>query len=308
MLEDLNDLQFFVLVVRHNGFTAAAKASGIEKTRLSRRIAVLESRLGVRLLHRSTRQISLTEAGLQFYAQCRVVVEGANGAFDSVANLQLEPTGLVRFSCPQVMAESYLSPILPAYLAAHPKVRLELDASDRAVNLVEEGFDLALRARSQIEDACGLVARRLGTARRVLVASPSFLARHGHPASLEALATLDTLCRPSEVQDGKGRWTLHNGTEQRQLIHTPRMLMDGLRMQLEAAVNGLGMALLPESIASLAIQRHQLQLASEVWTGAAHVVHLLYPTPRGMLPSVRSLIDYLSIHLPASIQERSIDV
>jgi DNA-binding transcriptional LysR family regulator len=84
--------------------------------------------------------------------------------------------------------------------------------------------------------------------------------------------------------------------------------MDGLRMQLEAAVNGLGVALLPESIAALAIQRGQLQLASQAWTGAAHIVHLLYPTPKGMLPSVRSLIDYLSIHLPASIQERSIEV
>jgi DNA-binding transcriptional LysR family regulator len=308
MIEDLNDLQFFVLVVRHSGFTAAAKASGVEKTRLSRRIAILESRLGVRLLHRSTRQISLTEAGQQFYAQCRVIVEGANGAFDSVANLQVEPTGLVRLSCPQVMAESYLSPILPAYLAAHPKVRLELDASDRAVNLVEEGFDLALRARAEIEDAYGLVARRLGTARRVLVASPSFLSRHGTPASLQELGLLDTLCRPGEVQDGKGRWLLHNGNEQQVFIHSPRMLMDGLRMQLEAAVNGLGVALLPESIAALAIQRGQLQLASQAWTGAAHIVHLLYPTPKGMLPSVRSLIDYLSIHLPASIQERSIEV
>jgi DNA-binding transcriptional LysR family regulator len=308
MIEDLNDLQYFVLVVRHNGFTAAAKASGVEKTRLSRRVAILESRLGVRLLHRNTRQIALTEAGLQFYSHCRVVVEGANGAFDSVANLQVEPTGLVRLSCPQVMAESYLSPILPAYLAAHPKVRLELDASDRAVNLVEEGFDLALRARAEIEDAYGLVARRLGVARRVLVASPGFVARHGALAAPEDLALLDTLCRPGEVQEGKGRWMLQKGDDHRIIVHTPRMLMDGLRMQLEAAVNGLGVALLPESIASLAIRRNQLTLVSPEWTGAEHVIHLLYPTPKGMLPSVRSLIDYLSIHLPASIQERSVDV
>ncbi|WP_256576364.1 LysR family transcriptional regulator [Pseudomonas sp. KK4] len=306
MIDDLNDLQYFVLVVRHKGFTAASKVSGVEKTRLSRRVAELESRLGVRLLNRTTRQIALTEAGSNFYAQCLTVVEGANLAFDSIANLQLEPAGMVRLSCPQVMAETYLSPILPGYLLTHPKVRLELNATDREVNLIEEGFDLALRARPQIEDSSGLVARRLGVARRVLVASPAFLARVGPLQSPEDLKGVDTICRPGDVQEGKGRWVLENGAGNCLVTHTPRLLSDDLRMQLETAIQGLGVALLPEPIASPAIQRNQLELALRGWTGAEHVIHLLYPKPKGMLPSVRSLIDYLAIHLPASIEQHNV--
>lgn len=306
MLDDLNDLQYFVLVVRHKGFTAASKAANIEKTRLSRRVAALEARLGVRLLNRTTRQIALTEAGTHFYMQCLAVVEGAQSAFDSVANLQIEPAGMVRLSCPQVMAETYLTPILPGYLAMYPKVRLELDATDRAVNVIEEGFDLALRARPQIEDSAGLVARRLGLARRVLVASPAFLARCGPIETPDDLRHVDTLCRPGDVQDGKGRWFLENGVSNCLTSHTPRLLSDDLRMQLESAVYGLGVALLPEAIASSSIQRHKLEVVLRGWTGAEHIIHLLYPKPKGMLPSVRSLIDYLSIHLPASIQEHSV--
>jgi DNA-binding transcriptional LysR family regulator len=306
MIDDLNDLQYFVLVVRHKGFTAASKISGVEKTRLSRRVAILESRLGVRLLNRTTRQIALTEAGSHFYAQCLTVVEGANTAFDSIANLQIEPAGMVRLSCPQVMAETYLSPILPGYLLMHPKVRLELHATDREVNLIEEGFDLALRARPQIEDSTGLVARKLGVARRVLVASPAFIARCGQLESPEDLKQVDTLCRPGDVQDGKGRWLLENGGSSCLAAHTPRLLSDDLRMQLEASIHGLGVALLPEPIASSAIARNQVELVLRGWTGAEHIIHLLFPKPKGMLPSVRSLIDYLSIHLPASIQEHSV--
>ncbi|KIC79553.1 LysR substrate-binding domain-containing protein [Pseudomonas sp. XWY-1] len=307
-MEDLNDLQYFVLVVRNKGFTAASKASGIEKTRLSRRVAALESRLGVRLLNRTTRQIALTDAGTRFYSQCLAVVEGAQSAYDSVADLSREPAGMVRLTCPQVMAQTYLAPILPSYLALHPKVRLELNAVDREVNVIEEGFDLALRARPQIEETAGLVARRLGLARRVLVASPAFLDSYGQPASPADLRILDTLCRPGDVHDGRGRWLLQNGESDYLVTHTPRLLSDDLRVQLEAAIHGLGVTLLPEPIVSLAVQRGQLNLVLPGWAGAEHVIHLLYPKPKGMLPSVRSLIDYLSIHLPASIQERSVTV
>src|SRR6516164_8231470 len=130
-MENLNDLAYFVAVVQHGGFSAATRATGIEKTRLSRRIAALETQLGVRLLQRNTRHIALTEAGERFFAQAQTLVEGAQSAFESVADLRREPSGTVRLSCPQVMAQSYLAPILPGYLAMYPKVRLELDTVDR---------------------------------------------------------------------------------------------------------------------------------------------------------------------------------
>lgn len=307
-MDDLNDLYYFVLVVRHHGFSAASRISGIEKTRLSRRVAALEKRLDVRLLMRSTRHVSLTEAGARFFRHCLAVVEGAHSAFDSVADLRREPAGMVRLSCPQIMAQSYLAPILPGFMAQYPKVRLELNAEDREVDLFEEGFDLAVRARPQIEETSGLVARRLGSARRVMVASPAFLDRYGRPTSPEALAGMDTVCRPGDVNDGKGRWLLHNQETEVLISHTPRMLSDDLRMQLEAAVHGIGVALIPEPIVSASIRTGLLEVVMPFWAGAEHVIHLLYPKPRGMLPSVRSLIDYLNIYLPASIQERSVDL
>lgn len=306
-MNDLNNLYYFVLVVKHGGFSAAARATGIEKTLLSRHIANLERRLGVRLLHRTTRHVSLTEAGQNFFSLSQPVIEGAHTAYESVEKLQHEPSGLVRLSCPQVMAQSYLAPILPGYMEKYPKVRLELNSVDREVDIFEERFDVALRARSNIQETAGLVAKDIGWARQILVASPRYLNRVGRPMTIKALTSLDTLTRPGDIYDGMGRWMLRTeDSEDLMIHHKPRFVSDDLRMQLEAAVNGLGVALLPEPIASASIHCGGVEIVLPDWTGATHIVHLLYPKPKGMLPSVRSLINYLSEHLPMSIQERSI--
>jgi DNA-binding transcriptional LysR family regulator len=308
-MENLNDLAYFVAVVQHGGFSAATRATGIEKTRLSRRIAALETQLGVRLLQRNTRHIALTEAGERFFAQAQTLVEGAQSAFESVADLRREPSGTVRLSCPQVMAQSYLAPILPGYLAMYPKVRLELDTVDRLVDPLKDRFDLSLRANVRIEDTAGLVARELGKARRVLVASSAYLDSVGRPEAPQELTSMDTFSRPVDLYDGQARWTLSDTTGKEVTVsHSPRLSSDDLRMQLEAAIHGIGVALLPEPIVSASVRRGALEVVLPQWSAAIHVVHIIYPPPRGMLPSVRSLIDYLSVHLPASIQERSVEV
>ena len=251
----------------------------------------------------------MTEAGERFFAQVQTIVDGAQSAYESVADLRKEPTGNVRLSCPQGMAQSYLAPILPGYLASHPKVKLELEASDRQVDVLRERFDLALRAHVRIEDTAGLVAKELGRSRRVLVASAALLDRIGRPETPEALSAMDTLSRPGDVNDGVARWTLIDSSERGVVIsHSPRLLSDDLRLQLEAAVYGIGVALLPEPIVAAAIRSGALEIVLPPWSAAHHIIHLLYPPPRGMLPSVRSLIDYLVTHLPASIQERSVEV
>ncbi len=186
------------------------------------------------------------------------VVERPNESLDVNANLaclQREPTGTVRMSCPQVMAEAYLAPLLPAYLATHPKVNLEMDASDRAVNIIEERFDLALPASTRVEDTSGLVAREVGKARRVLVASPSFLSKSGRIEIPRDLAERATICRPSEAQDGRARWTITGAENQEEAVtHVPRMLSKDLLLQLEAAIHGVGVALLPEPIPATAVR------------------------------------------------------
>ncbi|EQB08587.1 LysR substrate-binding domain-containing protein [Novosphingobium lindaniclasticum] len=308
-MEDLNDLAYFAAVVEHGGFSAAARATGIEKTRLSRRVAALEDRLGVRLLQRNTRHVAATEAGERFFVQAQALVEGARSALDSLADLRREPAGTVRLSCPQVMAQSYLAPILPGYLATYPKVNLELEASDRPVDLLRERIDLALRAGARIEGTAGLVTRKLGQARRVLVASPGYLDAAGRPRAPQDLARMDTFSRPGDVHDGQARWALAGPSGQAAVItHTPRLSTDDLRMQLQAAVNGIGVALLPEPIVSASVRGGVLETVLPHWSAETHMIHLLYPTPRGMLPSVRSLIDYLAVHLPACIQERSVEL
>ncbi|MBK5962632.1 LysR family transcriptional regulator [Thiocystis minor] len=308
-MDDLNDLVYFASVVEHHGFSAAARATGVEKTRLSRRVAALEQRLGVRLLQRSTRSLALTEAGQRFYDHCVAAVEGARVAYESIAELRREPVGTVRMSCAPVMAQSYLAPILPGFLAQHPKVNLILDATDREVNLIEERVDLVLRSRPEIEDSSGLVARPLVSAQRLLVASPAYLGTIDPPSGPRALSGCETLGRPLDLFEGQVRWELNGpGAETVVVQIAPRLVANDLRLLLEAAIHGIGIALLPEPIVAAAIRTGLLAQVLPDWTATTHRIYLLYPSPRGMLPSVRSLIDYLLVHLPASIQERGVDV
>jgi DNA-binding transcriptional LysR family regulator len=291
-VDDLNDLYYFAMVVQHNGFSAAARATGLDKTRLSRRIAGLEARLGVRLLQRSTRRLTLTEAGARFYDHCQVLVEGARSAYDGVAELRSEPAGMVRVSCIS-LAQNYLASLLPDYLASHPKVRIVLVPRDSEVNLIEEHFDLAVRAVDRIEEREGLVARQLGVGRSLLVASPGYLRRHGRPPTPAALAEHVTIASTTESgADGEARWALVDDDGRMQLIHhRPQLIADAV--QLEAAVHGIGIALLPEPLVEDELAAGRLQQALEGWSGTLRQVHLMYHSPRGMLPSVRSLIDYL---------------
>src|SRR5437764_7815577 len=157
-MEDLNDIYFFAAVVQYGGFSAAARTIGVEKTRLSRRIAALEKRLGVRLLQRTTRAVALTEAGRRFFERCLATVEGAQAAYDSVAELRKEPAGLVRLSCPVLLTQRCLAHALPEYMTAHPQVSVYVEATDRTVNVIEDRFDIAIRARPAIGDLAGRVA------------------------------------------------------------------------------------------------------------------------------------------------------
>src|SRR6266581_3092524 len=201
-MEDLNDIYFFASVVQHGGFSAAARKIGVEKTRLSRRIAALEKRLGVRLLQRTTRALALTEAGQRFFERSVATVEGAQAAFDSVAELRREPAGLVRLSSPVLLTQRCLAHVLPGYMTAHPKVSVFVEATDRTVNVIEERFDIAIRARSAIEDPAGL---------------PKF----------------DTVTSTDDVFDGGARWNLTNPESRTQHIQLkPRLVTSDLRVRL----------------------------------------------------------------------------
>jgi DNA-binding transcriptional LysR family regulator len=306
-MDDLNDIYFFASVVQYGGFSAAARTIGVEKTRLSRRIAALEKRLGVRLLQRTTRALSLTEAGQRFFERCVATVEGAQAAYDSVAELRREPAGLVRISSPVLLTQRCLAHALPAYMAAQPKVSVFVEATDRTVNVIEERFDIAIRAKSEIEDVAGLIAKTLGNSQRVLVVSPAFLERYGCPENPAELPKFDTVASTDDVFDGGARWNLTNLDSRAQHIELkPRLITSDLRVRLQAAIRGIGIALLPEQVVATPLKEGLVERVLLEWSGAKNILHLVYPTPRGMLPSVRSLVDYLMVQVPAWLQERSI--
>jgi DNA-binding transcriptional LysR family regulator len=306
-MEDLNDLYFFASVVRYGGFSAAARTIGVEKTRQSRRIAILEKRLGVRLLQRTTRSLALTEAGQRFFERCVATVEGAQAAYDSVAELRREPAGLVRLSSPVLLAQRCLAHALPGYMMAHPKVSVFVEATDRTVNVIEERFDIAIRAKPVIEDVAGLVAKTLGNSQRVLVVSPAFLKHYGRPENPADLPKFSTVASTDDIFDGGARWNLTDTDNRAQHIELkPRLVTSDLRTRLQAAIHGIGIALLPEQVVSAPLKDGLIERVLSGWSGAKNVLHLVYPTPRGMLPSVRSLIDHLMVHVPAWLQARSI--
>src|SRR5712671_3519066 len=176
MMRDFNDLQFFTAVVLNRGFSAAARALGVPKSRMSRRVALLEERLGVRLLDRTTRGLSLTQVGQQVFEHARAAIIEEEAAL----RMQSEPRGLVRLSCPLGLQGAIAGP-LPGFLATHPQLRVQCIATNRRVDLIQEGVDVAIRVRERLDTDADLQVKRIGISRRIPIASPTLLADKGEP-------------------------------------------------------------------------------------------------------------------------------
>lgn len=290
---DLNDFAYFAAVVEHGGFTAASRATGVDKARLSRHVAALEERLRVRLLQRSTRSVVLTQAGKSFYEGCMLVIDGARVACESVLEFQREPSGTIRIGSPVIIAQNFLAPILPRYLAANPKVSVVIESTDRPLHPLEDRFDVILSAQAQFPDSSSLVAREIGRIRRILVAKPAFLAQHAalrDPADLHAMPII---ARHTDIVDESARWTMLNEEDVSfKLDFQPRLVTGDLQIQIEAACSGLGLALLPEPLVDARLDAGDLVRVLPDWFTPEYSLFLVYPTPRGILPSVRSFIDF----------------
>ncbi|MFL6693764.1 MAG: LysR family transcriptional regulator, partial [Ramlibacter sp.] len=192
-MQDLNDMLYFAEVVDQGGFASAGRTLGIPKSRLSRRVAELEARLGVRLLQRTTRKLSLTEAGQLYHRHCVAMREQAEAAEEAVALVHDEPRGSVRITVPVTLAQTTIGPLVPGFLRRHPEVRLDMQVTNRVVDVVQEGVDIALRVRPTLDDSGSLVVKSFGPTEALLLASPALLDRQGHPKAVEDLATLSTV-------------------------------------------------------------------------------------------------------------------
>src|SRR3984957_1679234 len=250
MVRDFNDLQFFADVVQQSGFSAGARALGLPKSRVSRRVAVLEERPGVRLLDRTPRGVNPTEVGHQVFEHARAAVIEAEAAEEAALRMQSEPRGLVRLSCPLGFQGAIAGP-LPSFLAAHPQLRVQCIATNRRVDLIHEGVDIAIRVRERLDTDADLQMKRIGVSRRILVASPSLLAKANTPTSLTDLADFPTLL---QEEQSKGAWqlTAENGEVSNVPIE-PRLTSGSLDILMAAACGGAGIALLPAALCQEAL-------------------------------------------------------
>lgn len=291
-MQDLNDMVYFAEVVDQGGFAAAGRSLGIPKSRLSRRVAELEAQLGARLLQRTTRRVALTDAGDAFYRHCVAMRDSARAAQDAVAALQVAPRGLVRVSCPVTLAQSALADTLPAFLLRYPEVRIEVLVTNRPVDLLEEGVDVALRVRPTLEDSASLVVKRLGLSDTVLVASPAQLARQGTPQTPHDLARLDTVAM--SAADGRASMRLVGPQGEHFMFeHRPRYVADDLLAVHAAVLGGVGVAYLPDYLCTEALRDGRLVQVLPGWGPPPGILHAVFPSRRGLLPVVRTFLDYL---------------
>jgi len=293
MRSDLNDLVYFAEVVSHGGFAAAGRALREPKSKLSRRVAGLEARLGVRLIERSSRRFRVTDVGQSFYERCKAMLAEAERAEALVAEAQAEPHGLIRMSCPTGLVEP-ISSLVTQFLERHPKVRLQLVAIDRPVDLIEERIDVALRVRTSLEGDASLTMRSLGNSVRILVASPQLASRIAEIDDLGGFATLSTTDDHGEVD-----WHLETNDGRRHVLkHSPRMGCADFTAIRAVAIAGLGVALLPDHTCRPAIEAGSLVRVLPAWRGVQGLVHLVFTTRRGLPPAVRKFIDSLATGFP----------
>lgn len=290
-MRDLNDYYYFVQVVDYRGFSSAARAIGVQKSLLSRRIAVLETFLNTRLLQRSSRHFSLTQTGLRFYEHCKAMLAEAELAEQSIAQLQAEPCGLIRMSCPVALLNFQFGAILSRFLVRYPSVTLQLESTNRRVDVLQEGYDLAVRVRFPPIAPSDLVMRVLDTSTQCLVGAPDILAAQlATPADLAAFPSMDFHTNPAEHC-----WSLENERGQSATVfHTPRLVTDDLAVLREAALAGVGIVQLPTIMVWKDVQAGRLVQALPQWTPRAGLVHAVIPSRKGVMPAVRALLDFMA--------------
>jgi DNA-binding transcriptional LysR family regulator len=292
-MQDLNDLYLFERVVEHGGFAAAGRAIGVPKSKLSRRVGELEARLGVRLIQRSTRAFAVTEIGQEYYRHCVAMLVEAEAAQEAIDRSRSEPQGIVRVSCPPALVCFEVGGMIARFMAANPRVTVHLESTSRRVDLISDGIDVAIRVRFPPIEETDHVMRVLGDSAQRLVASPGCLAQLVRPAVPASLSGL-----PSAGFGPAHRehvWQLEGPDGASASVpYTPRLVTDDIAQLRSAALHGVGVAQLPGMAIGEDIRTGALVDILPEWRPRSGVVHAVFPSRRGLLPSVRGLIDHLA--------------
>jgi len=277
----------FVEVVRAESFTAAARVLDMPKSSVSRKIANLEGRLKAQLLHRTTRKVRLTDIGEDYYRSSLAIIAAVQAANQRVSEMGAEPCGRLRVTAPPTFA--FVGHIVAEYLSRYPEVRVELVCAERHVDLVGEGFDVAIRA-GRLEDS-SLMARKLGSVSRLLVASASYLELRGVPRTPEQLGEHDTILFAGGREPSV--WRLRSKRKELDVRPAPRLVVDDYELLLEAARRGAGIALLPDYVCRGALASGELLRVLPAWCAPEVPVHALYLKERQPTAKVSAFLDLL---------------
>ncbi|MBN8534407.1 MAG: LysR family transcriptional regulator [Rhizobiales bacterium] len=291
MSDTLALYQTFLRVVEAGSFTAIANERNTSQPTISRHIAALEDHLGCLLFHRTTRSLTLTDDGRQFYEQARVALDAVASAESAVGKRKGKPTGRLKLSCAVVMGRLQILPRLPRFLARYPDVEVDLSMSDGFTDLVEEGIDLAIRV-GELTDP-GLIARRIGTTRRVVAATPEYLARKGEPRTPAELADHDCIIY-SRLATG-ANWPFMTAEGTTSIAVKGRLHVNNTEGVRAAVLNGVGIGILPLwHFVDREIETGKVKVLLTKFETKSHPINAVYPSRRHLSLKVRAMIDFLA--------------
>ncbi len=287
-MSQLEDMRILAETVEAGSFTAAADRLGLSKQFVSKRIAALEKRLGARLLVRSTRRLRVTDLGLAYLERAQRILQEVDAAEQLVASQTATPRGVLRLSAPMTFSTLHLGPLIPAFMQRHPDVSLELELNDRAVDLIGEGYDMAVRIGTLADSS--LVARRITAAQLITCASPGYLRQHGVPSSPEQLGAHACLVYGHAL---RGEWAFRVSERTRRISVDGPMRSNNGEMLRDAAIAGLGLVNLPDFIVASALADGRLVEVLETFRPEGFTVHAVYPQHRESSLLVRLFSDFL---------------
>src|SRR5882724_8043735 len=290
IMDPLDGIAAFARVVDSGSFSAAAHRLKISKSAVSAHVQRLEERLGVRLLNRTTRRLSMTEAGLAYYRHCARILAEAEAAEQAAGALQREPRGTLRISAPDSFGWMHVAPAVPAFLKRYPEVAVDITLSAAHVNLVDEGLDLAIRIGA-LEDS-PLVVRKLAPSRLVACAAPAYLTEHGVPREPGDLAKHNCLC--TNLLPWGDEWRLAGKRGEVRVAVGGTFRSNNAEMLRTAALDGIGVAVLPTWAVAQPLRTGALRRALEAWEPPASTIYAVYPGNRLMSMKVRAFVDHLA--------------
>jgi DNA-binding transcriptional LysR family regulator len=292
-MEDLAYMVTFARVVRAGSFAGAARRLKVSTSVASKHVAKLERSLGVRLLNRSTRKLSLTEAGAAYYDHCARIVEEVDNSRRAIAQLQAAPRGLLRVTAPTTFATTRLSAVLPEFFRRYPEIQIDLNATNRIIDMAEEGYDVAIRIARALPP--NVVARRLGAVRWHLCGSPEYLAREGTPAHPSGLTRHNCLVFPTTLQGGV--WHFVRGPEGGERIEVAvhgSLQANAVEVMRDLALAGVGLTLLPGYLAGDDIRARRLVPVLSEWEiESGSQLYVVYLPNRYLAPKLRVFVDFL---------------